>query len=71
VVYWFFEAEGSFNGRHGKQRFELNFQKDPALMYNIRTRLGFWECHLSKKTKPILKYQVVSLDSFKSIDFII
>lgn len=68
----FFEAEGSFThwSDNGRQIFQIEIsQKDPALMYKIRTQLGFgnvtsFECRISqtKKTEKITywKYHVSS-----------
>jgi hypothetical protein len=60
----FFEAEGSFSQweDNGKQRFQITIdQKDPALMYKIRTRLGFGNVTaVSKKSGTYWRYQVGS-----------
>ena len=60
----FFEAEGSFSQwkNNGKQRFQIEIsQKDPALMYKIRTRLGFGNVtSFSKKGETYWRYQVGS-----------
>jgi hypothetical protein len=60
----FFEAEGSFIQwkDNGKQRFQITIdQKDPALMYKIRTRLGFGNVTtVFKKSKTYWRYQVGS-----------
>lgn len=76
----FFEAEGSFThwSDNGRQRFQIEIsQKDPALMYKIRTQLGFgnvtsfqYETAQTKKTEKIT-YWKYSIGSAKHLNRLI
>lgn len=68
MVYWFFEAEGSFTTWFNKkQRFQISItQKDPKLMYKIKISLGFGNViSFTRNNKKYWCYQTSSSKNLK------